>query len=508
MSDNGEDFNDRVVDPPSFDNDNDEDDSLDADNGNGATIGAGSLPPVASVDETIAPAALETVAPAGASGVRVAVTMVPGQYAPRTGVALDHLVEQFSNARYEWVPHPDSHVQLMTDYTLSARQAVRNVWGATVSYVFGMCAFHAWLQWIKKHQSVFKDYKGHKSQMGKDFEAYRTSGWAPSMPLLCKKMCEKWTKVLKEGKIAKKWWKQWAGTIHTRAELNDVGLFRGGLPATNNNSESLNSKDKVSFDYRRRVTADFLACLVEELYNRSLQDLTFCATLNQKVHNCRFYKFVHRVVEKTRKGEASFVSVAFKFSRPPPGVQTGTILALSDSYRKKGLKEMMDADRQSKGLPLQDSYDKSSCVAFVRTRRLHEDFMAFLRKPEQTAGSSDWTFDICIEWSRRFHLLRPIVIEGEANERAIGHFLTILNNSGLSTISVQQVQDLGLNGLVSCNCPMYLQRGWCEHACAYAMDREIITSFPPTMNPCRTMGAEVGAPKKARRGDTFNRQGV
>ena len=61
-------------------------------------------------------------------------------------------------------------------------------------------------------------------------------------------MIFKWINTYKEKKVATAWLKQWGPTIHTRVELNDSNLIRGGLPAHNNNSEGSNSGHKSFFD--------------------------------------------------------------------------------------------------------------------------------------------------------------------------------------------------------------------------------------------------------------------
>lgn len=37
--------------------------------------------------------------------------------------------------------------------------------------------------------------------------------------------------------------------------------------------------------------------------------------------------------------------------------------------------------------------------------------------------------------------------------------------------------------LVSCDCSRYQMRAWCKHICAVAIDRGIVTGYPPLMDP-------------------------
>jgi hypothetical protein len=78
---------------------------------------------------------------------------------PRTGRLITHLL---ADDLWQWEPnvnaiHGTVCIQLMTDYTLAAHKAVRQLWGGDVDYLFAMCAFHTWSQWKKKHIGLFRD---------------------------------------------------------------------------------------------------------------------------------------------------------------------------------------------------------------------------------------------------------------------------------------------------------------------------------------------------------------
>ena len=108
--------------------------------------------------------------------------------------------------------------------------------------------------------------------------------------------------------------KQWGSTIHTRIELNDSNLLRGGLPAHNTNSEGIKSGDKSLVDNRKPLMANFIHNMSFMLENRSKGDLDFCSILHSLVHSIDFCKSIYRLLEKNQKGDATkFFTVMFDF---------------------------------------------------------------------------------------------------------------------------------------------------------------------------------------------------
>jgi hypothetical protein len=165
-----------------------------------------------------------------------------------------------------------------------------------------------------KHRGKFKKYDKNKKQMGEDFEAYKRSPWIQLVSILRDLMIFKWINTYKEKKVATAWLKQSGPTIHTRIELTSSNLLRGGLPAHNNNSEGINSGDKSFFDHRKLLTANFIHNMFYMLEDRSKGDLSFCSTLHSSVPSIIFYKSIYKLLEKSQKGEATFLTMTFDFS--------------------------------------------------------------------------------------------------------------------------------------------------------------------------------------------------
>ena len=150
--------------------------------------------------------------------------------------------------------------------------------------------------------------------MDEDFEAYKRSPWIHLFPpFRWELMIFKWINTYKEKKVATAWLKDWGPTINTRVILTDSNLLRGGLPAYNNNSEGTNNGDKSFFDHRKPLTANFLHIMSYMLKDRSKGDLEFCSTLHSSVPSINIYKSIYKVLENSRKGDATFLAVMFDF---------------------------------------------------------------------------------------------------------------------------------------------------------------------------------------------------
>ena len=50
-------------------------------------------------------------------------------------------------------------------------------------------------------------------------------------------------------------------------------------------------------------------------------------------------------------------------------------------------------------------------------------------------------------------------------------------------LEMNSLEAMGNEGLISCHRHTYLAKAWCKHACAFAFDRGIISTFPKTMYP-------------------------
>jgi hypothetical protein len=118
----------------------------------------------------------------------------------------------------------------------------------------------------------------------------------------------------------------------------------------------------------------------------------------------------------------------------------------------------------------------------TKKNKMHDDYKRLLRNPEQY--SAYHIFDDVLSLTRMFHLIEPsIVSKSENNDVPLTNLLGILGACGLGPITINSLKALGNEGLISCHCHTYLANACCKHACAFAFDHGIISTFPKTMHP-------------------------
>ena len=83
--------------------------------------------------------------------------MLPLSPAGDTPAYTDQFPLPLGDTPWCWEPDsPDFIMQTMTDdYTLACCKAVKTIW-PNAEFTFGMCSYHAWNAWVKKHRGKFK----------------------------------------------------------------------------------------------------------------------------------------------------------------------------------------------------------------------------------------------------------------------------------------------------------------------------------------------------------------
>ena len=353
-------------------------------------------------------------------------SILPLSPAGDTPACTDNFPLPHGDTPWCWEPDsPDFIIQTMTDYTLACRKAVKKIW-PNAEFTFGMCSYHAWNAWVKKHRGKFKKYDKNKKRMGEDFEAYKRSPWIQLVPILRDLMIFKWINTYKEKKVATAWLKQWGPTIHTRIELNSSNLLRGGLPAHNNNSEGINSGDKSFFDHRKPLTANFIHNMSYMLEDCSKGDLSFCSTLHSSVHSINFYKSIYKLLEKSQNGEATFLKLIFDFKCDAIRIGEGSLLIATSSFVDLNIMssmQTMQSQNTATALSQHSQLSQSrkrylyigntesvtalTVMQLIKKNKMHDDYKRLLRNPEQY--SANHTFDDVLSLTRRLHLIEPIV---------------------------------------------------------------------------------------------------
>jgi hypothetical protein len=406
-----------------------------------------------------------------------------------------------------WVPDDNVPIHTMTDYDPGAHAATKAVWPG-IEFRHGMCSYHAWNIWHQKHRNqkvdgrpLFNDYQKNIGKMNKDFELYRSSPCAKMVPFLAQKMCKKFGEEYGEPVAAEKWYSFWNSTVHTCSDMNSCGLLRGGLPATNNSSETRNSGDKRIQFFEVKYASEFIPKLANMLSTRSRLDLIFCNALNRNVHSANFYAAAYNTIDRssTSANEATFLTVSYSIRSARLELPEGTLLVASTRLLNgKALEYLAQSEFRN---------DSFWCAQKVRhvigEHNLHLQYKELLLNHERVCN--DWTFDAIVEALGHFHLMRPIMVQTSKDRIAIQNFLHVLDRCGLKPIPVEHLITKGYQGLLSCHCPVYLKHTWCKHAFCYAMCRGIITAYPRNMHPKSSVNIRHGRQKKACRGGHFDR---
>lgn len=132
---------------------------------------------------------------------------------------------------------------------------------------------------------------------------------------------------------------------------------------------------------------------------------------------------------------------------------------------------------------------------------LLQDYKDLLLEPD-LYDSPECDFDYIAGLSKNFHVMQPIV-----DDECIASTWFMLQSSGYNIISLDELleRDFAINGLMSCNCGLYLHYAWCHHSCSVAICREIVLNVPgPEAKAIMRKGKQsVGRPPKALGGGAF-----
>ena len=134
--------------------------------------------------------------------------------------------------------------------------------------------------------------------------------------------------------------------------------------------------------------------------------------------------------------------------------------------------------------------------------RYHDEYKRMLSNP--CAFTDKMSFNEVLNILRQFHLLRPIISKNNQDTSCLANFLGVRQTMGLSLVGVHDLIQMGTTGLVTCHCPVFLSQAWCKHACTFAFDLGIISTYPTTMHPKPSdTNKSKGRKKKARHLNEF-----
>ena len=196
------------------------------------------------------------------------------------------------------------------------------------------------------------------------------------------------------------------------------------------------------------------------------------------VHQISFYRKVNTILELQKNGLPTFLTMTKGITMVRNDIPHNSFVisgetflsCLEDSEIPKNTKEARKMLSRHKGM---------AAGAF-------KCFKLMLKDP--TAFSTNKRFHVLAHQCACLHIIRPIEMIHSMDLAAVVGLHKMLILSGVPVISLEELSSRTTkDGLVSCDCGIYLKRGWCKHVCTIAMDRKIITGFPGKMNPISTL---------------------
>jgi len=115
--------------------------------------------------------------------------------------------------------------------------------------------------------------------------------------------------------------------------------------------------------------ANFIHNMSYMLDDRSKGDLEFCSTLHSSVHSINFYKSIYKVLEKSRKGDATFLTVTFDFKCEAIRIAEGSLLIATSSFVDLNIMSVMQTMQSDNAVAL-SQYSQASQLSQSR-KRLH-----------------------------------------------------------------------------------------------------------------------------------------
>ena len=277
-------------------------------------------------------------------------------------------------------------------------------------------------------------------------------------------MTDKW-KLLGYPGLGNSFSTSWRGNSCTYVEVNQNGsAVVGGAVNTNNNTESHNAKIKLAAQRKILRLHLFLPWLTSDFgVDESIQDASFGSAMNRAVHCGKFYIRVRDVVSSL----ASSINVRFKSG------DSGSFIIPSARVFQEATSEL-----EAQGVVI----TAASVSAFLteatddeaKSRLGH--YIAFRDEPRGYGPRVAMDFDTAVLLSSAFYVLYPIT-----DRSYISRLYVRLQSPKMDLMPLNEVMELGHVGLMACGCPSFLQRAWCKHSCADAIQKKIILSYPKTM---------------------------
>jgi len=275
----------------------------------------------------------------------------------------------------------------------------------------------------------------------------------------------KWRETLGQPAFADKFASSWEGKNFTRIEMNSSAVVPGGIAADNNCLEAKNGSHKgYTGRHNTRGLSQsqlYIGQMADWIEHCSITDTEFGTFLNPDVH-CNYH---YTAVWKMLCAHISPLTIVFPES-------TGGIVIIASQFL---LNELAAQEVQIEETVVE--YKKAArgwlkeYKAMVNSHKgiegLTFDELCGVDKRKGTAG-----------WARSFYFLTPIV-----DVLYLQNLYSRLHDSGLLLMEFEDLQKLGIKGLMSCSCSKFLHRAWCIHSCVDAFKKKIIVGYPTQMDP-------------------------
>ena len=112
-----------------------------------------------------------------------------------------------------------------------------------------------------------------------------------------------------------------------------------------------------------------------------------------------------------------------------------------------------------------------------------------------------YDFDDVVKWMKDFHVLTPITYTP-----FLDPWLRRLKASGLP-MNDKLIKE-GKTCFYSCSCSDFMHYAFCVHSCVMAMTKQLVTGYPPTLDPRRVNPNAnlLGRPAKVKPGSALVRE--
>lgn len=222
---------------------------------------------------------------------------------------------------------------IQKDYALAATNAVKDIWDPSNNkFIKGMCSVHASTRWFSNNPKYFNNKgKDRSLPLQKDIKLFKIVPCIHMVPLLRKKMMDRWKNIHKEPVVAEHWMKSWEGSTITRVEMSTYDPLRGGIPSDNNFTEVCNRINKVLMNYRRVGLVRFLPDLGDLIQGHSQTDLLYTGQMQSPVISFDFLKRVYDITENDREKKPTCLLLQFPFTMVKIGAPKGSYIIAGET---------------------------------------------------------------------------------------------------------------------------------------------------------------------------------